>query len=71
MTNIALVQIGSQGKLKTINMCDYCKYNPETCKANRYFGNILNYIHPQQERHDLFKYASKNVIACDKFREEI
>jgi len=65
---IANLQILPAGKFKTINMCDYCKNNRDTCGANLYFGEMLNYIHPQQVRKDMFQYARKNVIACDKFR---
>ena len=68
---IANLQILPPKPFKTINMCDYCKYNPDTCKASLYFGEMLNHIHPQQVRKDMFQYAKKNVIACDKFKDGI
>lgn len=53
---------------KTINMCDSCKYYPNTCNARRAQSPILNYV-PGKEAYyrNLYKGCRSNVIVCDTY----
>lgn len=67
--NTNFLQVIPPGTFKTINMCDYCKYDRITCKASCTYGEILTHMPLYKNERELFEYARKNIIACDKFRK--
>lgn len=56
---------------KTIHMCDFCKYRPETCNAKRAVSHILIYV-PGKAAYfrNLKMECRENVMVCDGYTKK-